>query len=140
MLGIHVSSKVLLAVSHVTAFVALKSVLVQSVLFTLILGCECFGTLFTFCPTFVAPQLSVGLEVLLAFLTLKNRGGWLGHNLGSRNLHRWWSSNGRSCSGRGGEGGGFAQHWKRTCFAASKLMFASYVCVKLGPGQDDPTF
>ena len=54
-LGVHVSSKVLLAVGHVAALVALKSVLVQSVLFTLKLGCECFGALFTFCPTFVSP-------------------------------------------------------------------------------------
>ena len=118
MLGIHVSSKVLLAVSDVAALVALKSVLVQSVLFTLKLGCEGFGALFTFCPTFVFPQLRVGLEVFLAFLTLENRGGWLEHHLGSKNLHRWWSSNGRRCSGGGGEGGGFAQHWKRTGFAA----------------------
>ena len=55
MLGVHVSSKVLLAVGHVAALVTLKSVLVQSVLFTLKLGCECFGALFTFCPTFVSP-------------------------------------------------------------------------------------
>jgi len=78
-LYIHVHSQILLAVQYVSTLVASECVLFQLVLFTLHLGCECFVTFVTLCPTLVSLKLGVGLEVVMAFLALENWGGWFQH-------------------------------------------------------------
>ena len=81
---VHVRSQVLLAVRHIPALATPECMLLHLVLLTLQLGCKCFGTFVTFSPTLVSFKLRIGLVVFMAFLALKNWGGW------SR-LHRSWA-------------------------------------------------
>jgi len=135
-LSVHVNSQVLLAIQHVPTLVAPKSVLLHLVLFTLNLGCKCFSTFVTLCPTLVSLQLRIGLEAFVTFLALENRGWWFWSLFG---LHRSWGSYSRS-SGRRKAVWLHSRAWKRARSAARQQVLASYVRIELGPWQDDSAF
>ena len=128
---VHVHSQVLLAVQHVSTLVASECVLLQLVLFTLHLGCKCFGTLVTLCPALVSLKLRIGLEAVMAFLALENWGGWFQHWF---RLDRSWGFRSSKRSGGGNKAIWFvARVWKRTSSAACQQVLACNVCIKLSP-------
>ena len=129
-LCVHVHSQVLLAVRHVSTLVAPECVILQLVLFTLHLGCKCFGTLVTLCPTLVTLKQRIGLEAFMAFLALENWGGWFLHWFrldGSWGFHNSRRSRGNKAIWL------VARVWKWTSSAARQQVLACYVRIKLSP-------
>ena len=132
-LYVHVHSQILLAVQHISTLVAPECVLLQLVLFTLHLGCECFGTFVTLCPTLVTLKLRIGLEVVMAFLALENWGGWFQHWF---RHDRSWGFNRRRGGSRSKAIWLVARVWKRTSSAACYQVLAGYVRIKLSPAGE----